>query len=503
MAKETTSIENKELDELFEKYRQAPDSYIFVVLADACRKLGRVDEALEICETGLKKHPSYASGHVVRGKCFFDLSRPAEAREAFEEVVRLDGSNLVALKFLGMMDAEAENFDAARRHFERILVLDPDNKEIRQALRIVDEKQPEPKADGAAGSRSGEEALPAGESRATDAAADDNIDESLETSDELASMTLADIFASQGYKDKALAIYREILEHQPHNRSLRAKIATLTGEPLPEPEPPARQSAEPATETNVVELQAGGQAADDTDAAADDPSESDAADASRDAEPPAASTAEATPDDTETSGDSRADATTADAGDDDRPSVIELPADSEFSTGASTHEGMQAPIHLPQDDDGRKGAAASAPESAEPEVPSKRGTGATAESGGKPERPAIGQEEEDLEDEVNRVITLGADPDVATSESEARPVVELPYDHDEGEDVAPDSDFEEMDESRPIKMTSAPARERKDPPKSRARKAPEPAGPDQRHRRKINEKENFNYFKRWLDRMQD
>ena len=223
MTKET-DIQNRELEELFERYRQAPDSYVFVMLADSCRKLGRFEEALAICEEGMEKHPDYASGQVVSGKCLYDLDRHDDARAAFQEVLRIDHNNLVALKFLGMIDAESGDLESARAHFQRILVLDPDNKEIMHALRVVDEK-----------GRAQEDVQDLDAADAVHEAAAP-LEADLETSDELASATLADIFASQGYKDKALAIYRELHAQQPSNMAVRARIAALTGEPLELPD---------------------------------------------------------------------------------------------------------------------------------------------------------------------------------------------------------------------------------------------------------------------------
>ena len=55
-------MKSREFDELFRRYDSAPDSYVFVPLADACRKLGRFEEALEICEDGIERHPNYVSG---------------------------------------------------------------------------------------------------------------------------------------------------------------------------------------------------------------------------------------------------------------------------------------------------------------------------------------------------------------------------------------------------------------------------------------------------------
>ena len=250
--KEAT-INPTELDELFRKYDKAPDSYVFVPLADACRKMGRYDEALEICDGGIKRHPKYASGYVVRGKCLYDMNRVDEAREAFQVVLDIDSDNLVALKFLGQIEADADNFDGARDYFQHILDLDPENKEISDILLSVEERE---RAELSTPSRdddfAGEEinltsdlkAEPesapqptAEEPREVELADDDSrfegesiaISDGDETSDELASITLADIFAKQGYDDRARKIYEEVLRKQPDNAEVRRKLEELDG----------------------------------------------------------------------------------------------------------------------------------------------------------------------------------------------------------------------------------------------------------------------------------
>jgi hypothetical protein len=50
------------------------------------------------------------------------------------------------------------------------------------------------------------------------------------TSDEIATMTLADIYATQGYASRALKIYREVQKRQPDNRTLVMKIDALEKE---------------------------------------------------------------------------------------------------------------------------------------------------------------------------------------------------------------------------------------------------------------------------------
>ncbi len=214
--KETLDITERDLEGLFERYRRSPESRVFVVLADACRKIDRIEEALEICEQGIGRHPEYASGYVVKGKCFYDLERHEEAQEAFETVLDVDADNLVALKYLGMMEALAGRYDSARQYLKHILRLDPENPEIMQVLRHVDERRQVEDGDVAESSPPSKE--PGGA-----------VEDDVEVSDELATITLADIYASQGYTEKALKIYEEVLARQPDNETIKRKIAGLTG----------------------------------------------------------------------------------------------------------------------------------------------------------------------------------------------------------------------------------------------------------------------------------
>jgi tetratricopeptide (TPR) repeat protein len=225
-----------ELDDLFERFRSAPRSHVFAPLADACRKAGMLEEALEICARGVGEHPRYASGYVVQGKCLYDAGRAGDAEAAFERVLSLDPKNLVALKYLGMLHAERGDHVRATEYFEHILALDPDNREIRSHIEDIElARQRAPQASVRA-----EVTAPvvAANDDEEPALLPDIDDEGFEgepitlrdetvTSDEIATMTLADIYASQGYTSRALKIYREVHKHQPDNAALSAKIEVL------------------------------------------------------------------------------------------------------------------------------------------------------------------------------------------------------------------------------------------------------------------------------------
>jgi tetratricopeptide (TPR) repeat protein len=252
--------DNPELDALFERYRQAPKSHVFAPLADACRKGGLVDEAVDIADRGVEENPGYTSGHVVRGKCYYDRGDRKTAMACFERVLDLDPNNLVALKFLGLIQAEEGDATGARERFKHILALDPDDREIRRELDILDVPAAEPPQ-----TEAHEEAPPATAKveAAPEVEADEPHFETPEdgfegapislgtdddpTSDELATMTLADIYAEQGYTDKALRIYREVLKRQPDNAGIRAKVRALEGpdSQLPEELPDSQLEEEP------------------------------------------------------------------------------------------------------------------------------------------------------------------------------------------------------------------------------------------------------------------
>jgi tetratricopeptide (TPR) repeat protein len=232
-----TDRSQTDLDDLFDRYRAAPESHVFAPVADACRKAGMLEEALEICARGVGLHPRYASGYVVQGKCLYAAGRAGDAQAAFDRVLELDPKNLVALKYLGILHAERGDNVRAREYFEHILALDPDDREIRSRIEDVDIAGTHvPQASVRA------DTLPVLETPDLDdeeiAELPDLEDETFEgapitlgdetvTSDEIATITLADIYATQGYSSRALKIYREVQKRQPANATLASKIEAL------------------------------------------------------------------------------------------------------------------------------------------------------------------------------------------------------------------------------------------------------------------------------------
>jgi tetratricopeptide (TPR) repeat protein len=227
----------RDIANLSEKLAQNPTSRLFAPLADAYRKAGRVSEAIEICQRGLRHHPDYVSGQMVLARCYHDNGELELAAGFFHQVLRSDPQNLVGLRALGEISEQRDDFDSAAAWYRKALEIDPTNLEMQERLETLsasragaaarefgfgEEREPaeelsplrdeEPGA-GPEGRVPGEEVAAAAGPEAAE--------------DEIATVTLAEIYVEQGLHDRALGIYRRILAEDPRNALIREKAERL------------------------------------------------------------------------------------------------------------------------------------------------------------------------------------------------------------------------------------------------------------------------------------
>lgn len=195
----------EDIKHLLKRYEQAPESRLFAPLADAYRKQGEIDKAIELCEKGLERHPSYASAHVILGKCFYDKGATERARSEFLRVIELDPENMVALKFLGDIFLAEGDGDGAARFYRQLITIDPTNEDVAAALKELEENF---------------------QVRQIDLSNDRKVTR-VDSPRELATMTLAGIYAAQGYYNKALKIYQDIVRDEPDNREAAEMVGKL------------------------------------------------------------------------------------------------------------------------------------------------------------------------------------------------------------------------------------------------------------------------------------
>ena len=120
--------------------QQNPNSLTFGRVADALLKLGRVDEAIQLCEDGLRKHPSYVTGHMVLGRCYLKKKLFDQAEKEFKRVLLFDPRYLAAHKYYGDLMREIGWDNTCEMSYRKILQIDPLDKGVRAVIEELAQK---------------------------------------------------------------------------------------------------------------------------------------------------------------------------------------------------------------------------------------------------------------------------------------------------------------------------------------------------------------------------
>lgn len=130
------------LTQLRNRWESDPTSRIFLQLAEEYRHQGRVKEALNVLEKGLKEHPGYLSALVAKGRCLIELGESEEARGVLERVVKQDATQMVANKLLVRAYLDTGEPERARERLDLYSLLndsDSDIEELRRRIRSMEQ----------------------------------------------------------------------------------------------------------------------------------------------------------------------------------------------------------------------------------------------------------------------------------------------------------------------------------------------------------------------------
>ncbi len=118
------------IEELEKRLQADPNSRMFVQLAEEYRKAGLLENAVEICEEGLKKHPQYPSARVALGRALLESESFDRAAEEFESVLAQVPDNILANKFLGETYHRLGRLDDALQKYQIAQTLAPEDTEL-------------------------------------------------------------------------------------------------------------------------------------------------------------------------------------------------------------------------------------------------------------------------------------------------------------------------------------------------------------------------------------
>ena len=190
---------DQKIDIFTQRLAQAPYSRVFAPLADLLRQAGRWEDALELLEDGLGRHPDYVSALVIKGRTLVDAGRMDQARLVLARVLELDAENFVVLRLLTEDARSREAWEEAIPLLEKLVVLDPDDERWPGAL--AEAKQ--------FASRD----IPSGSDGSS-----------------FATMTLVDIYLAQGYRVKALAALDQMAAREPGRKDIQQRMVEIRAE---------------------------------------------------------------------------------------------------------------------------------------------------------------------------------------------------------------------------------------------------------------------------------
>jgi tetratricopeptide (TPR) repeat protein len=121
-------------------YEKDPGSKIFAPLAEAYRRMGLIDEAIDLAERGVKQHPHFASGRVALGKCYAQKGLYQEAVEQLKVAVELSPENLLAHHLMGNCYSKLKKPAEALNSFKMVLFLNPHDDKIAGQVSKLEKK---------------------------------------------------------------------------------------------------------------------------------------------------------------------------------------------------------------------------------------------------------------------------------------------------------------------------------------------------------------------------
>jgi tetratricopeptide (TPR) repeat protein len=131
--------ENPRIEELRRRVQADPASIVFAALAEEFRRVGRYDDAIETCRTGLQRHPAYLSARVTLGRALIETGDYEGAREELETVLRSAPENLTAIRGLAQIHERLGHSNEMDPHVADML-----KTMHAESIRVAAQPPPEP-----------------------------------------------------------------------------------------------------------------------------------------------------------------------------------------------------------------------------------------------------------------------------------------------------------------------------------------------------------------------
>lgn len=131
---------NPQIYHYLRRYQEDPRSRVFAPLAEAYRKAGLLDEAIEIARDGVRIHPHFIGGRVALGRVLFDKGMYEEVVKELEMVVLDAPDNLVAQKLLAESYLILGRIADSLSSYKVLLFFMPQDVEIQRLVQEIESR---------------------------------------------------------------------------------------------------------------------------------------------------------------------------------------------------------------------------------------------------------------------------------------------------------------------------------------------------------------------------
>lgn len=122
------------------KYQENPTSRVFAPLAEAYRKAGLLDDAIEIAREGVRLHPTFVGGRVALARSLFDKKLYSEVIKELEKCIHDVPDNLIAQRLLGDSYLLMGRTSDALGCYKLLLYYSPQDTEVGNMVRELEVK---------------------------------------------------------------------------------------------------------------------------------------------------------------------------------------------------------------------------------------------------------------------------------------------------------------------------------------------------------------------------
>lgn len=138
-------VDTPRILDLRRRVQADPASIAFAQLGEELRRVGAHDEAVQVCRTGLARHPAYLSARVTLGRALIELDRLDDARTELGIVVASASDNLAAIRGLAEIYHLRGDIIEALAYYRRALELARHDPELEETVERM-AKQVAPRA---------------------------------------------------------------------------------------------------------------------------------------------------------------------------------------------------------------------------------------------------------------------------------------------------------------------------------------------------------------------